>query len=54
MNKETILHIINQGENEQVEFKQNFNRQAIETLVAFANSKGGKIVIGLSNNGHIA
>jgi len=45
-----IKNIISQGENEQTEFKQTFNRQAIETLVAFANSKGGNVIIGVSND----
>jgi len=48
-----LLHIISQGENEQTEFKQSFNRQTIETLVAFANNKGGTIVIGMSDSGAI-
>lgn len=36
-----ITHILQQGENEQVEFKTSFSKEVIETLVAFANSKGG-------------
>jgi ATP-dependent DNA helicase RecG len=38
-------------ENTVVEFKASFNDDVIETLVAFANTKGGKILIGVSNNG---
>lgn len=49
MDKETLLHIIQQGEKEHTEFKQSFNRQTIETLVAFANTKGGRIIIGVSD-----
>lgn len=41
MDTKTILNIISLGENEKTEFKQSFNRQAIETLVAFA-----KVAIG--------
>ena len=48
-----LLHIINQGESEQVEFKQNFNQQTIQTLVAFANSKGGKIILGVNDKANI-
>ncbi len=48
-----IQHIISQGENEQTEFKQSFNRQAIETLVAFANSKGGQVVLGVTDKGTV-
>jgi hypothetical protein len=31
-------------ETEQVEFKSSFNAEAIESLVAFANRKGGTVV----------
>lgn len=53
MDKETLLHIIKQGENEYTEFKLSFNRQTIETLCAFANTKGGQIVIGVSDHNSI-
>jgi len=45
INKKTILEIIKAGESETVEFKSSFNREVIETLVAFANSNGGTIYI---------
>ncbi len=48
-----LLYIISQGESEIVEFKQSFSKAVIETLVAFSNSKGGKIYIGVSDNGDI-
>lgn len=54
MNTEQLKHIIDKGENEQVEFKQTFNQQVIQTLVAFANCKGGRIVIGVSDKGIIS
>jgi ATP-dependent DNA helicase RecG len=38
-------------ENQYIEFKQNFNEDVIETLVAFANTKGGKVLIGVNDNG---
>lgn len=53
MNKESLLNIIRQGENEQTEFKRSYNRQTIETLAAFANSKGGHIIIGVSDDNTI-
>jgi len=31
------------AESETVEFKNGFDRETIETLVAFANTKGGKV-----------
>ncbi|SMD00348.1 AlbA family DNA-binding domain-containing protein [Pedobacter nyackensis] len=33
------------------EFKSTFNDAVIETLVAFANTKGGKVLIGIDNTG---
>ena len=38
-------------ENLHTEFKSSFNDAVIETLVAFANTKGGKAVLGLDDNG---
>ena len=53
MTQEKLKNLISQGENEFVEFKLNFDNSAIETLVAFANHKGGKIFIGVSDKGQI-
>lgn len=44
---------IRSGESETVEFKSGFDKEAIETLAAFANSKGGKVVVGVSDSGEI-
>jgi len=35
------MALLRKGESDTVEFKENFNRQVIETLAAFANTKGG-------------
>ena len=48
-----ILKIIKQGESESIEFKTSFQKEVIETIIAFANSKGGKIFIGVNNIGNI-
>ncbi|HAR62901.1 MAG TPA: hypothetical protein DCS13_05490 [Candidatus Margulisbacteria bacterium] len=48
-----IESIINQGESETVEFKTSFNSSVIETIVAFANNKGGYVFVGISDNGKI-
>ena len=45
--------MLNAGESETVEFKLSFDREAIETLVAFANTSGGKVFIGVTNKGEI-
>ena len=41
------------GESETVEFKNSFDRDVIETLAAFANTKGGKVFVGISDKGKI-
>jgi ATP-dependent DNA helicase RecG len=45
-----INTIILKGENETTEFKTSFNKEVIETLVAFANKNGGSVFIGISKN----
>ncbi len=44
---------ITQGENTTIEFKENFDQEVIETAAAFANTDGGVILIGVSDNGEI-
>ena len=39
-----IEDVIKAGETEFVEFKTSFNAEAVESLVAFANSKGGQVL----------
>jgi len=50
MNLNELQNIISQGENETVEFKQSFSKTVIETLVAFSNTKGGQVLIGIDNS----
>jgi len=42
--------ILEEGEGQFIEFKENFSDEVIESLVAFANAKGGKVIIGLDKN----
>ena len=44
---------VKKGESGILEFKENFNKEAIETCCAFANAKGGTILIGVSRIGEI-
>lgn len=44
-----LRRIIDEGESQQVEFKSTFIVEAMESIVAFANTEGGKVVIGVSN-----
>ena len=45
-----ILDLISKVENQLVEFKSSFGKEVIESVVAFANSKGGKIFIGVNDS----
>ena len=51
--QQEILKIIKQGENERVEFKKSFADETIASLTAMANFKGGKILLGVDDNGKI-
>lgn len=48
-----LLSLIKQGENQTTEFKTSFQKEVIESVVAFANCDGGKILIGIKDNGAI-
>ena len=45
-----IVKLLAKGENDRVEFKTSFNTEVIETLVAFSNTHGGKVLIWISDN----
>jgi len=45
-----IFELLNTGESVDIEFKVSFGREAIETLVAFANTVGGTILIGVNDD----
>ena len=53
MTTQQLIYIIKQGEGETTEFKQSFNKEAIETIVAFSNTKGGKVLLGVDDDGDI-
>ena len=44
-------YILPKSESEFVEFKSTFNVAVIESLVAFANTKGGTVYVGVSDKG---
>ncbi len=48
-----LKEFISSGEGLTVEFKASFDKEVLETAVAFANTKGGNILIGVSDRGEI-
>ncbi|MDI6895763.1 AlbA family DNA-binding domain-containing protein [Methanocella conradii] len=46
-----IVELIRKGESENIEFKENFDKETIETASAFANTRGGVIIIGFTDKG---
>jgi predicted HTH transcriptional regulator len=54
-NNEFIKKIISQQEGLQLEFKQNLSSQykIAKTIAAFANTEGGVVIVGVSDNGKL-
>jgi len=48
-----ITELIKQGESVSIEFKETFDKETVETIGAFANTKGGSVLIGISDKGKI-
>ena len=51
--KDRITTIIEQHENNRIEFKTNFGSDVIETVCAFSNAMGGSVFIGINDKGKI-
>jgi ATP-dependent DNA helicase RecG len=49
-----ILTLISNGENQTIEFKTSFQKEVVESIVAFANSDGGKVFVGVDDNDNIS
>jgi ATP-dependent DNA helicase RecG len=45
--------LFKRGESETVEFKKVFDRETIEALSAFANTRGGRVFVGVSDTGQV-
>ncbi|MBU4539589.1 MAG: helix-turn-helix domain-containing protein [Bacteroidetes bacterium] len=50
---DNLQELIASGESISLEFKEKFDDRTIESVVAFANTKGGIILIGISDRGEI-
>ncbi len=48
-----LHHWIESGETQTQEFKTSFDKACIETLVAFANAKGGRVLVGVTDRGTV-
>ncbi len=53
MKRKELEALINQGEGFHLEFKESVNAKINKELVAFANAKGGRIIVGVDDNGKI-
>ena len=53
MKKDDLLLLIKEGEGLTVEFKEKYTPKIVQDIVAFANSKGGKIFLGVTDDGKI-
>jgi len=53
MNKKELLELINTGEGLTTEFKEDVSSSLGKEICAFANSQGGKIILGVKDNGEI-
>lgn len=53
MNHGGTIELIKKGETGTIEFKENFDKDTIETAGAFANTKGGIILVGVSDKGEV-
>ena len=53
MDAETVALWLGAGEGEHTEFKEKYSSRVIESLVAFANTAGGRVLIGVDDRGRI-
>ena len=53
MNKEELLELIRTGEGYTLEFKRSLSNNIDKEICAFANSSGGKILLGVDDSGEI-
>jgi len=49
----SIPDLLKRNESQNLEFKETFNKETIETVAAFSNVSGGTIIIGVSDKGKL-
>ena len=54
MKKKELQELVEQGEGYFVEFKKQAGESLNREMVAFANASGGKIIIGVADDGRIS
>lgn len=54
--KDYILQLIDEGEHEHQDFKYQISdaKKIARSISAFANNSGGRLLVGVKDNGHIA
>jgi ATP-dependent DNA helicase RecG len=50
-NNQELLQLIGEGEGQTLEFKKSFGEETLESICAFANADGGKILVGVADDG---
>jgi len=53
MDKKELKFILQEGEGQFIEFKEKLDKRFAQEIVAFANSSGGKVFLGVSDNNKI-
>ena len=51
--RERLDRLLAEGESETTEFKESLDREALETVAAFANTRGGTLLIGVHDDGTV-
>ena len=52
-NKSQLQQLIKYGETYNLEFKENYTKEIAKEMCAFANATGGKILVGVTDEGKI-
>ena len=53
MKENKLNKILRSNESETLEFNSSFDKETVETIVAFSNCVGGTILIGVENRGNV-